>query len=223
MDEYKLKINSLEKVTRDVLRIKTNKPSNYAFSPGQATEVAINKDGWESKKRPFTFTSLPKDDFLEFTIKTYPDHHGVTNQLLSLKTADELIIGDSWGTIGYKGEGTFIAGGAGVTPFISIFRYLESKKEIGTNKLLFANKTTADIIHKEEFESMLGDNFVNILSDEDKSSYAHGFITEDFLKSNISDLRKYIYVCGPQPMMDAIEKQLLNLKVDKQLIIKEEF
>ncbi|MFA5669636.1 MAG: flavodoxin reductase [Balneolaceae bacterium] len=223
MDDFKLKIDSIEKITRDVLCIKTTKPSSYSFSPGQATEVAINKAGWEDKKRAFTFTSLPKDNFLEFTIKTYPDHNGVTNQMLSLKPADELLIGDSWGTIGYKGEGTFIAGGAGVTPFISIFRYLNSKNEIGTNKLLFANKTTADIIHKEEFETMLGKNFVNILSDEDNSSYAHGFITEDFLKSNISDLGKHVYVCGPQPMMDAIEKQLLNLNVDKHLIIKEEF
>jgi ferredoxin-NADP reductase len=40
----------------------------------------------------------------------------------------------------------FIARGAGVTPFISIFRYLRSKAEIGSNKLIFANKTKADII-----------------------------------------------------------------------------
>lgn len=223
MEEYKLKIDLIEKITRDVLRIRTNKPINYDFNPGQATEVAINKAGWEDKKRPFTFTSLPKDSFLEFTIKTYPSHNGVTNQLLNLKPGDELIIGDSWGTIGYKGEGTFIAGGAGVTPFISIFRYLKAKNEIGTNKLLFANKTIADIIHKDEFESILASNFVNILSDEQVKPYAHGFITEDFLKSNISDLGKHVYVCGPQPMMDAIEKQLLNLNVDKHLIIKEEF
>jgi len=223
MDDYKLKIDSIKKITRDVLSIKTTKPSSYSYSPGQATEVAINKKGWQDKKRAFTFTSLPKDNFLEFTIKTYPDHNGVTNQLLNLTPTDELLIGDSWGTIGYKGEGTFIAGGAGVTPFISILRYLNSKNEIGTNKLLFANKTTADIIHKEEFEAMLGKNFINILSDEKKKSYAHGFITEEFLKANILDVSKHIYVCGPQPMMDAIEKQLLNLSVDKNLIIKEEF
>ncbi|HAQ70567.1 hypothetical protein N9545_08400 [Salibacteraceae bacterium] len=79
---------------------------------------------------------------------------------------DELIIGESWGTIGYKGEGTFISGGAGVTPFISIIRHLHFKNEIGNNKLIFANKQKSDIILQREFEAILGENFINILSDE---------------------------------------------------------
>jgi ferredoxin-NADP reductase len=70
---------------------------------------------------------------------------------------------------------------------------------------------------------MLGTNFINILSDEKTDEYAHGFITEDFLKQSSIDLKKHVYVCGPDPMMDAIEKQLLNLGIDKQLIVKEEF
>ena len=100
------------------------------------------------EKRPFTFTCLPNDDYLEFTIKTYPSHKGVTNELLQLKQEDELILHDVFGAIAYKGEGVFIAGGAGVTPFISIFRFLRSKNEIGGNKLIFANKRKADIILK---------------------------------------------------------------------------
>lgn len=51
---------------------------------------------------------------------------GVTNELLSLKAGDNLIVNDIFGAIHYKGEGTFIAGGAGVTPFISIFRDLKA-------------------------------------------------------------------------------------------------
>ena len=98
------------------------------------------------EKRPFTFTCLPDDDYLEFTIKTYPSHKGVTNELLQLKQNDELILHDVFGAIAYKGEGVFIAGGAGVTPFISIFRFLRSKNEVGGNKLIFANKAKADII-----------------------------------------------------------------------------
>ena len=76
------------------------------------------------EKRPFTFTSLPGDDHLEFTIKCYTDHDGVTNQLGQLKAGDELLLHDIWGAIHYTNEGTFIAGGAGITPFIAIFRQL---------------------------------------------------------------------------------------------------
>ena len=223
MKQHIVKIKSINHITHDVLQIVTEKLKRYSFTPGQATEVSINKDGWQKEKRPFTFTSLPGDDYLQFTIKTYPSHKGVTNKLLQLKEKDELILHDIFGAIAYKGEGVFIAGGAGVTPFISIFRYLKSKNEIDYNKLIFANKTKADIILEHEFKKLLGTNFINILSDEKTVGYEHGQITEGFLKAHIKDFNKHIYVCGPPPMMDAIEKQLTNLKIDEKLIIKEEF
>jgi ferredoxin-NADP reductase len=223
MPQQIIKINSIKYITHDVLQIVTKKPKDYDFIPGQATEVAINKKGWKNEKRPFTFTSLPENDYLEFTIKTYPAHKSVTNELLKLKKDDELILHDVFGAINYKGEGVFIAGGAGVTPFICIFRYLQSKKEIGNNKLIFANKTKDDIIYKEEFINILGKNFINILSNEKVDGYAHGQITEGFLKAHLSDSTKNVYLCGPPSMMDAIEKQLINLEIDKKQIIKEEF
>lgn len=223
MEQYHIKVKSVDKVTHDVLRIQTERPEQYDFKPGQAAEIAINKDGWKNELRPFTFTSLPELDHLEFTIKTYASHKGMTNELLLLKPGDELIIGKSWGTIGFKGEGTFIAGGAGVTPFIAIFRQLYFNRKIGNNKLLFANKTKADIINEAEFNKMLGKNFVNILSDEKMDGYDHGYINEAFLKNNISNPKAHIYLCGPEEMMDIVETQLLNLGIERKLIVKEEF
>jgi ferredoxin-NADP reductase len=223
MGQHIVKIKSIKRVTHDVLRIVTDKPPAYTFVSGQATDVSINNTDWKDEKRPFTFTCLPDNNYIEFTIKTYPSHQSVTNQLLQLNMDDELILHDVFGDIAYKGEGVFIAGGAGVTPFISIFRHLQSKNEIRNNKLIFANKTKDDIILEEEFKNMLGKNFINILSDEKIDGYANGFITEDFLKANINDPSKYIYLCGPPPMMDAVEKILAHLKVNEKLIVKEAF
>ena len=223
MKQTIVKIKSVQHITHDVLQIVTEKPRQYKFTPGQATEVAINKKGWQKKKRPFTFTSLPSNDYLEFTIKTYPSHDGVTNELLKLEKNEELILHEVFGAISYKDEGVFIAGGAGVTPFISIFRYLQINNKIGNNKLIFANKTKEDIILAQEFENILGSNFINILSNEKVNGYAHGQITEDFLKPHIKSSIKNVYVCGPPPMMEAIEKQLKYLNVNEEQIIKEEF
>jgi len=222
MENHLVKIKSIKHITPDVLQIVTEKPQKYMFIPGQATEIAINKPDWKDKKRPCTFTSLPVDDFLQFTIKTYPSHKGVTNELLQAKKDDELILHDVFGAIEYKGEGVFIAGGAGVTPFICIFRYLQSKNEIGNNKLIFANKTNNDIILAIEFEEMLGENFINILSEEKADGYAYGQIDEEFLKANIAGFNQQFYICGPPPMMDAIKKQLENLGVAKKAITTEE-
>lgn len=146
----------------------------------------------------------------------------MTKELLHLKKNDELILHDIFGSITYKDEGVFIAGGAGVTPFISIFRQLQLKNKIGNNKLIFANKTSDDVIHEEMFKNFLGKNFINILPEEKKDGYVHGHINEEFLKINIADLDTQIYLCGPDPMMVGIERQLKNLGGGK-LIIKEKF
>ena len=223
MEKHKVKILSIGLITRDVLQVWTERPHGLNFKPGQAVDIAINKEGWENRKRSFTFTNLPDDDFLQFTIKTYPSHKKVTNELLHLKKNDELILSDVFGSIEYKGEGYFIAGGAGITPFVSIIRDLEAHNAIGDNKIIFANKTRDDIILKYELEHILGKNFINILSDEVTDDYAHGYINEDFLKEHITDFNKYFYLCGPYPMMKAVEEILSGFHVDEKLIIKERF
>jgi len=223
MKQHTVKILSIQHITHNVLRIVTEKPLNYIFTPGQATEISINKEGWRNEKRPFTFTCLPDETFLEFSIKTYPSHKGVTNELLRLKKNDELLLHDVFGAIAYGGEGVFIAGGAGVTPFICIFRDLQAKNKVGDNKLIFANKTKRDIILNEEFKILLGKNFINILSEEKIVGYEHGLITEGFLKDYVTDPLKKIYICGPPPMMETIEKLLSKLHVDNKMIVKEAF
>ena len=54
-------IQSIKNVTHNVRQYRVQKPENYEFVPGQATEVSINKEGWKEEKRPFTFTSLGKN------------------------------------------------------------------------------------------------------------------------------------------------------------------
>jgi len=173
------------------------------------------------EKRPFTFTSLNSSDYLEFTIKIYSERNGITNELGKLKPGSELIIRDVWGDISYKGEGVFIAGGAGITPFISILRELHYRKKIGVNMLLFANKTKDDIIHESELKWLLGDLFINILSDEKIEGYSQGLITEEFLKNNIRPEYKHYYLCGPPPMMEAVLKQLSGLGINESQITME--
>jgi hypothetical protein len=211
MEEHIVKILSTEPVTHNVKRFKVEKPAGYKYIPGQATEVAINKPGWQNERRPFTFTSLNNWDHLEFTIKIYPERNGVTNQLGQLKPGDELLLHDVWGAIQYKGEGMFIAGGAGVTPFIAILRQLQHDNELGNNKLLFSNKTHKDIILKDEFNAMLGNNFINTLTQENIPGYDHHVIDEEYLQQKIQDFHQRFYICGPDAMVKSIQQILEKL------------
>ena len=87
--------------------------------------------------------------------------------------------------------------------------------------LVYANKTKNDIILESELKHMLGDSFLNILSDEKNKGYFHGFITEEFLKTNIPVHYKNYYLCGPPLMMEAVLKQLSNLGVGDKFITME--
>ena len=221
MEEHIVKILSIDQVTHDVKRFRVEKPAGYSFIPGQATDVSVNTPEFRNKKRPFTYTCLTRDPYLEFTIKIYTSRNGVTNELGKLKPGGELIIRDVWGAISYKGKGVFIAGGAGITPFISIFRDLHTRNEISGNTLIFANKTKADIILEDELSDMLGNSFINILSDEKNDNYFHGMISLDFLRLHIGDLNRKFYVCGPPPMTDAVLKHLADLGVGENSITLE--
>lgn len=197
------------------------KPPGYAFVPGQATEVSLNKPGWEEERRPFTFTGLNDWENLEFTIKIYDDRHSVTHELGQLQAGDTLILHDVWGAIHYKGEGVFIAGGAGVTPFIAIFRALAQQGQLGNNQLIFSNKTSADIILKKEFEQMLGKNFINTLTQETGTGYDHHTVDEAYLKEKISSFKQHFYICGPDPMVQQLKEILTRLAGAADLVTVE--
>jgi len=221
MSNYPVRVLAVNQVTHNVHSFDVEKPEGFIYKPGQATDLSIMKEGWEHEKRPFTFTSLPGAGKLQFTIKSYTDHDGVTNQLLQIKPGDMFEISDAWGAIEYKGEGVFIAGGAGVTPFIAIIRHLHALKKIGNSKLFFANKTQQDIILKEEFEQMLGDNFINILSEEKTREYFYGRIDKQFLQQHITDFNQPFYVCGPDAFTAAILGYLEELGANADALVFE--
>lgn len=176
----------------------------------------------EENTRPFTFTCLEEEPYLEFTIKRYPEHHGVTDLLHNLKPGEELIIGEPWGAINYKGPGYFIAGGAGITPFIAIFRNLYAENKILENRLLFSNKTASDIIYEDELLKMLGTHAKFILTREPKNGYESARINEGFLKNYASDFKRHFYICGPDPMVNEMVSTLgkLGASVDSLVFEK---
>ncbi|MGI8950017.1 MAG: FAD-binding oxidoreductase [Chitinophagaceae bacterium] len=221
MANFKTKVLNVKPVTHNVRQFTVEKPANFQFVPGQATDLSVLKDGWENEKRPFTFTSLPDNERLQFTIKIYNDHDGVTHQLGMIKENDAFEISDAWGAIEYKGEGIFIAGGAGVTPFIAIFRYLNKKDEIKSNKLIFSNKTDKDIILFDEFKAMLGSNFINVITDQPDTKFLKGRIDKTFLENNISDFTQHFYVCGPDAFTKDILKALEELNANPEALVFE--
>lgn len=220
--EHEVRILKAEPVTHDVKRFVVEKPDGYGFTPGQATDVSISREGWRDKKRPFTFTSLSEEETLEFIIKAYPGRNGVTDHIHKLSPGDMLVIGDPWGTIEYRGSGVFIAGGAGVTPFIAILRMLRKKGRLEKNMLLLSNRTASDVIIEKELRSMLGNRFISTLTREKIPGHEYGRIDRDFLKKHVRDFSQNFYVCGPPEFVDSIKSALKDFGAKPDSLVFEE-
>ena len=222
MEKYVVNVIRTDFVTYNVKRFVIEKPAGYNFIPGQATDVAINKTGLEEELRPFTFTSLNDWKHLEFTIKIYKGHNGITEQLLDLLPGDQLIIHEVFGAINYQGPGLFIAGGAGITPFIAILRQLQQDGKLAGNKLLFANHTDDDIILKDELKAMLGDHHIDIIAHPDDVNIKGSHIDMALLKQHITGEAQYYYICGPDQFTEAMVQNLVDLGIERSRIILEQ-
>ena len=223
---HKSPILAIEDVTHNVKRFVVQKPDGYQFKAGQATNISIDKNGWRDEEHPFTFTSLNLDENLEFTFKLYPEHSGMTEQMSRLKQGDTLILREPWGTITYQGPGTFIAGGAGVTPFVAILRQLEA---VALNDgdafeachLLFSNKTARDIILEGEFTRMLGKRAVYTLTQERHDAYLHGRIDAEMIDRYGGRRDKPYYLCGPPGMVKHLTQVLSDMGVSEDNLVIE--
>jgi ferredoxin-NADP reductase len=216
-----VKVLAADNVTHNVRQFVVERPGGYAFQPGQATTVSLESPKWKDETRPFTFTSLPSDPRLEFTIKIYPEHDGVTDQMGELGEGDRIVLHEVFGAITYQGPGTFLAGGAGVTPFIAILRQLEKEDKLAGNRLIFSNQTARDIILKTEFVRMLGDNVTFTLTRERNERFEHGRIDAEFLRRHGVDLKGRFYVCGPPKMVKELTGTLKGLGAASEGIVIE--
>lgn len=215
----RLKIQSTQYITHNVKQFVLKKPSGFEYTPGQSAQISINLPGWEDKIRPFTFTSLQHWDYLEFIIKIYEDHQGVTSQLGKLNAGAELLLHDVFGTIQYKGPGIFIAGGTGITPFIAIFRALFESGNLRKIALVYSNKTKDDIILHDELTKMLGPAYKNVFTVEGVIGFRERRIDRKFLIDTIGDFSSRFYVCGPKSFTEEICEALVSLGVDPEYLV----
>lgn len=218
-----LTLQSIEPVTHDTNRLVFDRPGGFDFRPGQATDLRLDRDGWRDETRPFTFTNLPNEDRLEFVIKSYPEHEGVTEQIGQMTPGDRVIIGDAWGAIEDKGPGVFVAGGAGITPFIAILRARRAREgSLDGSTLVFSNATEADIILREEWEAMPGLRTIFTVTDERVDGLRHGKIDAEMIEAEADGLDSVFYLCGPKPMEYELRDALKARGVPGDRIVTED-
>ncbi len=218
---YTLTLQDITQVTPDTYQLTFNRPDDFEFEAGQASELTILKPELKEEGRPFTMTSRPNDPYLEFVIKSYPDHNGVTAEIPHLTMTDQVKASDPFGAITDHGPGVFVAGGAGITPFISILRKHQEQGE-DVSQLIFANETPDDIIFKETWESMARVDETFVVAKNAVDGLRKGHVDQPLLKELITETDQPFYLCGPGKMVDDVRASLQDMGINKDRIITEE-
>lgn len=214
-------------VAANVHQYVIEKPKGFNFRPGQAVDFAIDQPDWREQLRPFTLTSLPDNPRLEFIIKSYPlaehpDHEGMTEHLgKDIQVGDHVLFSQAWGAIEYRGPGVFIAGGAGITPFIAILRQLEQQGKLAGNRLFSSNRRADEVILQGEIARVMGDDCVFTLTKTKHRDYEFGRIDRAWLEAHVHSFAQPFYLCGPPKMVEELSQTLKSLGADTDSLVFE--
>lgn len=194
------------------------------FMPGQFAWITALSSPFADAEHPFSFSSsASQPGHLTFTIKELGDF---TRQVKNLQPGQKVYVDGPFGHFSidrqpHAEQFVFIAGGVGITPTMSMLRSMADRGDKRPVTLLYANKDWDSIIFREELDSLknaLHLNLVHVLekppADWDGET---GFINRAVLERHLPKASKRnsveIFICGPQPMINAVENALTQLGV----------
>lgn len=232
-----LKVGRIIQETVDVKTYRLMNPSGgvlpLSFLPGQFMTVSLTVDG-KSIKRSYTIASAPTQrDYLELTVKHAPGGLLSGHMHTQLREGDLLELSGPYGSLVFTGRECkcilLIAGGVGITPMMSVIRYLLDRSWPGDVFLLYGCRAPADIIFREELEYLRRrhPNFhlaITVSESDGTWSGPVGRITRELIVETVPDLpSRYVHLCGPAPMMEATREILQGLGVLSARIKTEAF
>lgn len=222
----KFKVKSINQETYDTFTITIDGQKD--FQAGQFFFLRLNKNRLYAR-HPFTISSAPGND-MSFTVKLAGRF---TQTAKELKVGDEIIVDGPFGNFIPKPKKNlvFIAGGVGITPFMSILRDRVAKNIYQNITLIYGSKTESDIIFKKEIGSIYKPWFkkVYLLSNIDEKDVLpvdceKGFICKDVLDKYVKDVKNSLYyICGPEIMKDNAKKLLKKKGVPDGQVFVEDF
>ncbi len=194
------------------------------FMPGQFAWITTWKSPFSDTEHPFSFSSSASHpDPVTFTIKSLGDF---TATIKEMKPGQKVFLDGPYGHFSvdrhpHAEQFAFIAGGVGITPMMSMLRTLADRGDKRSLLLIYANKDWENVIFREELEALkntLNLTLVHVLEKTPPGwTGESGFVSQSILERHLpKDLPRNtleVFICGPQPMMNAVEKALGKLGV----------
>ena len=201
------------------------------FRAGQYISLKM-KIGQSFISRPYSICSAPKEALegtLAITVQSKADGFAADYLLANAKIGDEFTASGPQGNFYYEElrdapNVIALAGGSGITPFLSMAKAIADDTEDFNLTILFGNRTEDSILFKKELEELAAScdkiKILHVLSDEEKECYEHGFITVDLIK-RLAPEEYSVFVCGPRAMYRFLESELPKLNLPEKYIRRE--
>jgi len=204
----------------------------FSFYPGQFAFVKFYSEYLRSEEHHFTISSSPTSNTICFTIKESGDF---TRKISNLKIGDTARIEGPFGAFsnaGMKGPFIFIAGGIGITPIMSMLKFMKEKNKKEKTLLLYAARKRSDLVFYKELEKLKKErswfNVSYVLSSEEnipkEKRFHKGYINSSILRSYISNFNSAkVFLVGPIHMMEAVKRILIQEEINRRQIFSEKF
>ena len=207
----------------------------FDFLPGQFLQIAVLKEDGTKAKRSYTIASSPTQRaYVELTIKR--ETQGAVSRHLhdSVTTGDLVQIAGPFGRFTFTGSEAesivLIAGGVGITPMMSVLRFLTDTAWPGEIFFVFATRSTDEFVFREEIEQLERRHpNLSVFASMERSPGTvwhgpKGHITRELLESAVPEIvGRRVHLCGPPPMMAAMREILMQIGVPEAQIFSEAF
>ena len=213
-----------------IFKAKDGGPLAY-FRAGQYISLKM-QIGQSFISRPYSICSAPKDaleGMLAITVQSKADGFAADYLLANAKIGDEFTASGPQGNFYYEDlrdapNVIALAGGSGITPFLSMAKAIADGTEDFNLTIIFGNRTEDSILFKDELGELAAScdkiKILHVLSDEDSEYYEHGFITADLIKK-LAPEEYSVFVCGPRAMYRFLESELPKLDLPEKYIRRE--
>lgn len=190
------------------------------FTSGQFAFISFKDKKIGTESHPFSFSSGSGDKDISFTIKNLGDF---TSNLKNLKVGTEVFVEGPFGKFSYSladfKKQIWIAGGIGITPFLSMAKTLPKDGEYNID-LYYCVRNKEEAVYLDELNSLNNPNLKVIPF----YSNTEGFINANAINQKSNGLKdKSIFICSPVAMLETLKRQLSISGVPRELIHSEEF
>ncbi len=206
----------------------------FTFVPGQFLNVAFWIGG-ARMNRSYSFSSSPTQrDYVDLTVRREP-RGAVSRHIVDLlKVGDQIEAGGPVGRFTFTGTEAdsivLIGGGVGITPMMSITRYLTERSWAGDIFFVYVCRTPTDFMFKNEVAALQRVNpklhVAVTMSRPEGTDWKgpRGRLTKELLTQTVPNLAsRRIHLCGPPSMMDSTKAILTELGVSPDHVKTEAF